>query len=81
LARYYNCKIFVIGGQSIYKYFLPLSQNLYITHIHEEYPGDVYFPKMNFEYNFKQKKIIKHSDFDFIHWIRKKKQTKIKNEN
>lgn len=35
---------FVIGGDSIYKQFLPHSDKLYITKICEEYVGDRHFP-------------------------------------
>lgn len=37
-------KVFVIGGASIYKQFMPLADKLYITHIFEDFEADVYFP-------------------------------------
>jgi len=44
-------KIFIIGGASIYKQFLPLAHKLYITHIFEDFEADVYFPIIGPEWN------------------------------
>jgi dihydrofolate reductase len=38
---------FIIGGGSIYKQFLPLSDRLYITHVHKNSPADIYFPEID----------------------------------
>ena len=40
---------FVIGGASIYKQFLPLAQRMYLTRVHKEFEGDVFFPKIRFD--------------------------------
>ena len=40
-------EIFVIGGGSIYRQFLPIADRLYITHIHQSAPADVFFPVIN----------------------------------
>ncbi len=37
--------IFVIGGQSIYETFLPISTKMYLTFINIEVSGDTFFPK------------------------------------
>lgn len=37
-------EIFIIGGGSIYRQFVPLADRLYITHVHKQAPADVYFP-------------------------------------
>jgi dihydrofolate reductase len=42
-----NDEIFIIGGGSIYRQFMPLADRLYITHIHKETPADTYFPFIN----------------------------------
>lgn len=39
-------EIMVIGGAQIYAQFLPLANRLYITFVHQEFPGDTYFPKV-----------------------------------
>ena len=38
---------FVIGGATIYKLLMPMCNKLYITHIDEEFDGDVYFPEID----------------------------------
>jgi len=40
-------EIFVIGGGSIYRQFMPLADRLYITHVHKKTPADVYFPEVD----------------------------------
>jgi len=40
-------EVFVCGGASVYKQFLPLSQRLYLTFIHQDFEGDTYFPEFN----------------------------------
>jgi dihydrofolate reductase len=40
-------EIFVIGGGSIYCQFMPIADQLYITHVHKIAPADVYFPEID----------------------------------
>jgi dihydrofolate reductase len=42
-----NEEIFVIGGGSIYRQFMPVADRLYITHVHLKAPADIYFPEIN----------------------------------
>jgi dihydrofolate reductase len=42
-----NDEVFIIGGGSIYRQFLPLAGRLYITHVHKKAPADVYFPEID----------------------------------
>lgn len=37
--------VFVIGGAKIYELFLPQAAILYLTHVHETYQADCYFPE------------------------------------
>jgi dihydrofolate reductase len=39
-------EIFIIGGGSIYRQFMPLADRLYITHIHKKSEADIFFPKI-----------------------------------
>jgi dihydrofolate reductase len=39
---------FIIGGASVYKQFLPLTNRLYLTWVHKEFEGDVFFPVIDF---------------------------------
>jgi dihydrofolate reductase len=40
-------ELFIIGGEEIYKQFLPYANRLYITLIDHEFEGDTYFPLIN----------------------------------
>jgi len=40
-------EIFIIGGGSIYRQFIPLADRLYITHVHKKTPADIYFPEID----------------------------------
>jgi dihydrofolate reductase len=40
---------FIIGGGSIYRQFMPLTDRLYISHVHMKAPADVYFPEIDQE--------------------------------
>ena len=68
---------FIIGGATIYKLLMPYAKKLYLTKIHEEFEGDVYFPEINEN----EWKIIEKSqgikdekniyDYEYITYIRK----------
>jgi dihydrofolate reductase len=40
-------EIFVIGGGSVYRQFMPVADKLYITHVHKNAPADIYFPEID----------------------------------
>ncbi len=40
-------EIFIIGGGSIYRQFLPLADRLYITHVHKKAAADIFFPQID----------------------------------
>ena len=40
-----NGEIFIIGGGSIYRQFMPIADRLFITHVHKKAPADIYFPR------------------------------------
>ena len=42
-------EVFICGGASVYKQFLPLAQRLYITEVHASPEGDTYFPEVDKE--------------------------------
>lgn len=68
---------FVIGGATIYKLLMPYVNKMYITHINEEFDGDVYFPEINEnEWNIIEKeKGLKDEknpyDYEYVTYIRK----------
>jgi len=42
-----NGEVFVIGGGSIYRQFMPVADRLYITHVHKKAPADTFFPEID----------------------------------
>ena len=38
-------RVFVIGGEQIYRFFLPILDEIIITHVADSYEGDTYFPQ------------------------------------
>ncbi|MEK7665155.1 MAG: dihydrofolate reductase [Patescibacteria group bacterium] len=52
-------EVFVCGGASVYKQFLPLANRLYLTYIHKDFEGDTRFP----EFNIKDYNEIKREDY------------------
>jgi len=40
-------EIFIIGGGSVYRQFMPLADRLMVTHMHEEFPADTFFPEID----------------------------------
>jgi dihydrofolate reductase len=40
-------EIFIIGGGSIYKQFMPHADRLYITHVHRKEKADIFFPEID----------------------------------
>lgn len=54
-----NEEVYIIGGGSIYRQFMPLADRLYITHVHMNAVADVYFP----EIDLKIWKIMEKEDF------------------
>lgn len=48
-AKKRDHELFIIGGASVYKQTLPYVDKLCISWIKEEYEGDTYFPKVDWE--------------------------------
>lgn len=68
---------FIIGGATIYKLLMPYAKKLYLTKIHEEFEGDVYFPIIN-EKEWKEIERIPGGkdekniyDYEYITYVRK----------
>ena len=49
IKKYPDKEFYIIGGSSIYKYFLPLCKKLYLTEVDDTYEASVYFPEFNKE--------------------------------
>ena len=69
-------EIMVIGGAALYEMFLPLTQRLYMTLIHQEFPGDTCFPEIDWaEWQETQREIVTGDesglDYSFIDYERR----------
>jgi dihydrofolate reductase len=76
-CRMQDVEIFVIGGAEIFKETFAFVDCLYITHIHQEFPGDTFFPEFNggqWELTSIEKGISNEKnpyDYDFRRYVRK----------
>jgi dihydrofolate reductase len=61
---------YIIGGESIYREFMPHANFIELTRIHEYYEGDRFFPDINLD-EWKLFSSEKHSEFDFELYVRK----------
>ncbi len=41
-------EVFIIGGGSVYKQFLPLADRLYLTIVEKDFEADTFFPEVDF---------------------------------
>ena len=62
-------ELFIIGGEKIFKYALSLVDRIYLTEVHGDIKGDVYFPQLSIK-NWKkisesQHKKDANNDYDF----------------
>jgi dihydrofolate reductase len=55
-------KCFIIGGESIYRYFLDKVDNLFLTRIHKDYVCDKFFPPFEHLFHLEEKSLDFHSD-------------------
>jgi dihydrofolate reductase len=39
-----SAELVAIGGAEIYRLVLPFARRIYLTHVHADVPGDIYFP-------------------------------------
>ena len=44
-----NQDTYVIGGEKVYRLFLPLVNRIELTRIHQHFEGDAFFPEQNWE--------------------------------
>ena len=53
-------EVMIIGGEQIFKEFLPIANKMYLTFIDEEFEGDAYFP----EYSVNEWKEVKKEEHE-----------------
>jgi dihydrofolate reductase len=56
-------QVFIIGGEQIYRFFLPMLDDIVVTHVPDSYEGDTYFP--DYKHLFPKSEIILEQE-DFI---------------
>lgn len=61
--------LWIIGGGEIYRQTLPYWNEVFLTIIHRDYAGDVFFPE--FEENFESDEIEERDCFSYVHYTRK----------
>lgn len=62
--------IYIIGGSKVYEAFLPSLDELLISHVSSEYPGDTWFPE--YQSLFEETDLIEtYPDFTVKRWIRR----------
>jgi dihydrofolate reductase len=49
-------QVFIIGGEQIYRFFLPMLDDIVVTHVPDSYEGDTYFP--DYKHLFPKSEII-----------------------
>ncbi len=70
----YGDEIFIIGGGEIFKESLPLVDVIYLTRIHRDYDGDVFYPQLpekDFEL-IEQRDRTEPVPFSFLTYMRRK---------
>lgn len=64
-------EVMIIGGQTIYEQFLPMTHELYLTKIDLDINGDAFFPNYQevakWQVNWSEKHLGPPYDFTFIH--------------
>jgi dihydrofolate reductase len=63
-------EVFVIGGESVYNETLPISDEVRMTIVHEEYEGDTFYPDLDENEDWEANWIEPHDGFSFIDYVR-----------
>ncbi len=76
LANKYNKNIFVIGGESVYREFLPYCKSALVTKIHAEAEADSFFPNLDENPDWELKNVSETQEdngykFEFTEYINK----------
>lgn len=81
LSRFFgkeSPEVFIIGGSSIYEYFLPYAEKLYLTELEETFDCDAYFPSFSLSEwkNIKKEKGKECDEFDYYFSIYTRRHVK-----
>nr|AIA17560.1 Dihydrofolate reductase [uncultured bacterium] len=61
--------VYIIGGAQIFAAALPRAEKMYITHVHKAYPGDVYFPVVDWK-AWKMTEEKEHEEYTFATYLK-----------
>lgn len=62
--------VYVIGGSQIFAATLLRAEKMYITHVHNEYKGDVYFPDVDWS-QWQKIEEEPHDEYTFATYVKK----------
>ncbi len=65
-------KLFFIGGKSIYRRALALAEAMHISWIHQEYPGNVFFPDFDLD-AWQAESTEEYPAFTHVYYLRKRR--------
>ncbi|MCL2196555.1 MAG: dihydrofolate reductase [Treponema sp.] len=65
-------KIFICGGESIYKQAMPIAAKIDLTLIPGQYDGDTYFPQI--DDTWEKTETVKHDEFSIVTYIKKEQK-------
>ncbi|MBK7172612.1 MAG: dihydrofolate reductase [Bacteroidales bacterium] len=72
---------FIIGGGSVYRQFLPVSDKLYLTLVQKDFEADTFFPEIDFEewnINFQEEGKLEELSFTYMDLERKRQGGNLK---
>ncbi|MDA3797636.1 MAG: dihydrofolate reductase [Kiritimatiellae bacterium] len=69
LEKYDNDKIFIIGGETIYKQFLPYCDELYVTKVQNKKKADKFFPNIDIMNEWKQVEESEEKEYNNIKYV------------
>lgn len=70
IAKYDSDDVYIVGGESIYRQFLPMADTVYMTAIDYAYRADAYFPKLEEEEWELEEESEEQTYFDLIYYFR-----------
>jgi dihydrofolate reductase len=62
--------IFLIGGQRIFEEGIKLADTMYLTEIHKDYDGDVYFPELQTS-SWDKQTDLETTEYSFVTYTKK----------
>ncbi len=70
LAALHTDTVFIAGGAEVYRAALPVADTLLLTEIHQDVPGDTFFPTYN-RSDWEEISREKHTGYDFVEYRRR----------